>query len=165
MGAFLKTVCKSLCLPVSFALLLAACDRERIYETNIEFRDRTWKVQDTVVFDFRIQDLSPLYKLSCDLRNTIDYPYSRIFVTYHLLDSTGRELETKMVSQFLFDQKTGAPFGSSGIGDVYDHRFPLLSDYEFKNVGRYRVRLEQFMRQDTLPGIVAAGLRVERQTK
>lgn len=143
--------------------LLASCDRNRIYETNVDFTDRTWKVTDTVEFEFRIEDLSPQYKLSCDLRNTIDYPYSRIFVTYHLLDSTGRELETNMIPQFLFDQKTGTPFGSSGIGDIYDHRFPLLSDYEFKTVGKYKMRLEQFMRKDTLQGIVAVGLRVERQ--
>lgn len=148
---------------VGLLILLSACDRNRIYETNIDLTDRTWKVKDTVEFEFRIEDLSPRYKLSCDLRNTLDYPYSRVFITYHLFDSTGREFETKLITQNLFDQKTGTPFGSSGIGDIYDHRFSLLSDYEFKNVGRYKMRLEQFMREDTLQGIVAVGLRVERQ--
>ena len=62
----------------------------------------------------------------------------------------------------LFDAKTGKPLGKSGIGDLYDHRFILLNNYKFKNKGKYRIVFEQFMRMDTLPGIMAVGLRVEK---
>jgi gliding motility-associated lipoprotein GldH len=63
---------------------------------------------------------------------------------------------------FLFDQHTGKPQGSSGLGDIYDQRFPVISNYKFPSPGKYKVSFEQFMRKDTLEGVLAIGLRVER---
>ena len=105
------------------------------------------------------------YNLFMNLRNSLDYPYARIFVNYDLLKQDSTELNKKMVAEYLFDQKTGKPFGKSGIGDIYDHQFPILKNYSFKQVGVYKIRLNQFMRMDTIPGILAVGLRVERAEK
>ena len=66
------------------------------------------------------------------------------------------------MGEYLFDAKTGKPSGKSGIGDLYDHRFLLLQNYQFPKPGKYKIVLEQFMRMDTLPGIVAIGIRVEK---
>jgi len=141
--------------------LLLACDERRIYEDSQDFRERNWKVTDTPRFEFAIRDPGSKYNLYCNIRNSLDYPYARLFVRYALRDSAGVELQRKLVSEFLFDQKTGQPFGRSGLGDVFDHQFLLLNDYEFKQPGKYRLELEQFMRMDTLRGILAVGVRVE----
>ena len=152
---------------ISFVFLLAlgsvisSCDPNRIYETNHDFEDRTWKVNEAQEFEFRIDDPGKKYNLYYNVRNSLEYPYARIFVTYHLQDSLGKELQTKLTMEDLFNQKTGAPFGSSGLGDIYDHRFLLLNDYEFKFPGTYKIKLEQFTRQDTLKGVLAVGVRVE----
>ena len=143
------------------ASTLSSCDTNRLYETNHDFADRTWKVNETQEFEFRIEDTGKKYNLYYNVRNSLDYPYSRIFITYHLQDSVGNELQSKLNTQDLFDQKTGAPFGSSGLGDIYDHRFLLLDNYEFKFPGKYKIKLEQFTRQDTLKGVLAVGVRVE----
>ena len=97
-----------------------------------------------------------------NIRNSLDYPYARIFVNYDLrkLDSTS--LSKKMVAEYLFDQKTGKPFGTSGIGDIYDHQFLILKNYSFEKAGAYKMKLNQFMRMDTIPGILAVGIRVEK---
>ncbi len=142
-------------------VLLVACDSRRVYEYNQDFKTRVWDVSDTANFEFTIKDPGKKYNLYCNVRNSIDYPYARLFVQYSLHDSVGSEIQKKLISAFLFDQKTGKPQGSSGLGDVYDHQFPLLSDYEFKVPGRYKVKMEQFMRMDTLQGVLAIGLRVE----
>jgi gliding motility-associated lipoprotein GldH len=62
----------------------------------------------------------------------------------------------------LFHEKTGEPFGSSGLGYVFEHQFPLLENYTFKNPGKYTMRFEQFMRTDTLKGVLSVGIRVEK---
>jgi gliding motility-associated lipoprotein GldH len=142
-------------------MLLVACDESRVYEYYRDFEDRSWKVSDTPRFEFVIEDLGKKYNLYYNVRNSLDYPYARLFIQCSLEDSTGAELQKKLVSEFLFDQKTGKPHGSSGLGDVYDHRFLLLNNYEFKHPGRYSVKLEQFMRMDTLQGVLAVGVRVE----
>ena len=154
-------------LKISFLILLAlttvliSCETNRIYETNHDFEDRTWKINEAQEFEFRIDDPEKKYNLYYNVRNSLDYPYSRIFIMYHLQDSLGNELQSKLDTQDLFDQKTGVPFGTSSLGDIYDHRFLLLNDYEFKLPGKYKLKLEQSTRQDTLKGVLAIGVRVE----
>jgi gliding motility-associated lipoprotein GldH len=150
---------------VLFAQSASSCDDERIYEDNVEFDDRAWKVTDEPRFNFAIPDTSRRYNLYYNVRNSLDYPFARIFITYHLYDSNGVELAKKLVFNDLFDQKTGRPFGDSGLGDLYDHRFKIIEKRKFDYKGKYSIKLDQFMRQDTLGGIVAVGVRVEESVK
>ncbi len=145
------------------AVFFISCDSQRTYEDNFEFNDRTWKVTEEPRFNFTIADTSLRYNLYYNVRNSLAYPYARIFVMYHLYDSTGKELSRKLVMSDLFDQKTGRPLGDSGLGDVYDHQFPLLQHYPLKIPGNYSVKLDQFMRLDTLQGVIAIGIRVEKE--
>lgn len=152
-------------IPASVLLvtvLLTSCDNARVYEENREFTDRSWKVTEEPRFEFSIADTSASYQLHCDVRNSLEYPYARIFVMAHLYDSAQKEIGSKLLNYDLFDQKTGRPLGTSGLGDLYDHRFPMWSNHKFARSGRYSVKLDQFMRTDTLQGLVAIGLRVEK---
>ncbi len=146
---------------VGLLLSFAACDSNRVYEENIYFKDRTWKITEPAQLDFVISDTTQRYNLYLDVRNSLDYPYSRLFVNYNLYAPSGQEISKKMISEYLFDQKTGKPKGSSGLGDVYDHQFVFLHNYSFPKPGKFKINFEQFMRQDTLQGILAVGLRVE----
>ncbi len=144
------------------AFSLLSCDDTRVFEENIDFEDRHWLVSEMPEFEFEIHDTTATYNLHCNLRNAVSYPYTRIFFKYALKDSADRVLDSALVTQFLFDEKTGRPYGESGIGDLYDHRFPILMNYTFPHGGKFRVRFKQYMRMDTLPGILAVGLRVEK---
>jgi gliding motility-associated lipoprotein GldH len=144
--------------------LFSACDQSRVYEQNTDFTERYWIVNETPEFEFTIDQPADKYTLYGNVRNSVSYPYARLFFTYYLQDSTGAEIEKKLVTQYLFDAKTGKPFGNSALGDIYDHRLELLKNYEFKSRGRYRVKFEQQMRVDTLKGILAVGIRVERSS-
>jgi len=137
-----------------------SCDSNRIYEDNVEFKGRAWKISAPAQFEFQITDINKKYNLLMDIRNSLDYPYARLFVNYNL-NKKDSLLSKQLVSCYLFDQKTGKPFGASGLGDVYDHQFSLLKNYSFTKSGLYQMKLEQFMRLDTIPGILAVGLRVE----
>lgn len=147
------------------ASLLCSCDSNRVYENNLDFKDRTWKVTEVARFNFTIPDTAKRYNVYYNVRNSLDYPYARIFVTYHLYDSNGSELYKKLVFHDLFDEKTGRPLGDSGLGDLYDHRFTLAEHRRFAYRGKYSIKLDQFMRQDTLQGIVAVGVRIEEDQK
>ena len=146
---------------VIVCIALSACDQSRVYEQNADFPERYWMVSEKPEFEFTIDKPADRYTLYGNIRNSVSYPYSRIFFTYYLQDSTGAEIQKKLVTQYLFDAKSGKPFGNSGLGDIYDHRFELLKDYQFKARGRYKIKFEQLMRVDTLQGILAVGLRVE----
>ena len=142
--------------------ILLGCDQSRVYEQNADFPERYWTVNEKPEFEFTIEQPADTYTLYGNIRNSVSYPYARIFFNYYLQDSTGADIETKLESQYLFDAKTGKPFGNSGLGDIYDHSFPLLTNYQFKHRGRYKIKLEQLMRVDTLKGILAVGVRIEK---
>ncbi len=145
---------------VIFIFLFFSCGNQRVFEDNIEFAERAWKISEPAKFDFQITDTLKKYNLLMDVRNSLEYPYARLFVNYKLTKDSS-VLSKEMIAAYLFDQKTGKPLGSSGLGDLYDHQFFILKNYSFKKPGRYQMKLEQFMRLDTIPGIIAVGLRVE----
>jgi len=147
---------------VILCAILTACDNTRVYEQNVSFEDRAWKVTEEPRFEFKVSDTTQRYNLYFNVRNSLDYKWARIFITFHLYDSTGFELTRKLIKNDLFDEKTGKPFGDSGIGDLYDHQLSLLKDYSFPHQGNYTVKLDQMMRQDTLTGVLSVGIRLER---
>jgi gliding motility-associated lipoprotein GldH len=149
---------------LAILLLLNCCDNSRVYEKNYDFSERHWLIHEKPSFEFTVNNGQP-YNLYCNLRNSVDYPYSRVFITYTLKDPTGTELKKQMIQSFLFDEKTGKPNGSSGLGDIYDQQLLLLKDYTFNKPGTYTMQYEQFMRTDTLKGVLAIGLRVETTPK
>lgn len=147
---------------VFILVFLFSCDERRVYEKNADFNSRYWAVSEKPEFEFEIADSLASYNLYCNVRNSLDYPYANIFITYLLLDSAGVPLKKDLVRQLLFDEKTGEPLGDSGLGDIYDHRIPLVTNHRFEYSGKYTVAFEQFMRSDTLGGVLAVGLRVEK---
>lgn len=143
------------------ALLVCSCDGDRLYEKNHDFENRVWLSGDQPAFEFVVNDTLKVYNLYCNVRNSVNYPYARIFINYSLQDSTGTLLSKNMISTFLFEEKTGKPMGSSGLGDVYDQQVVVLKNYQFKNPGTYSMKFGQFMRTDTLAGVLAVGFRLE----
>ncbi|MBX2915087.1 MAG: gliding motility lipoprotein GldH [Cyclobacteriaceae bacterium] len=149
---------------VAVGMLVSGCDSKRVFENYVEFQDRSWKIQQPVHFEFDIKDTQLKYNLYYEVRNSLDYPWQRIFVNYQLADSAGTTLSSKLISNYLF-QKDGQPLGRSGLGDVYDHRFLIFKNHSFVQPGKYKFTLQQENRQDTLAGILAIGLRIEVATE
>lgn len=153
---------RSFLVVMIIAFFFLSCDDQRVYERNIDFDSRYWLTSEKPELEFEITDSLQSYALYCNVRNSLEYPFARVFVTYYLQDSTGALLQKDLVSEFLFDEKTGEPFGDSGLGDIYHHRIPLIQNFRFPYSGKYRMAFEQYMRTDTLQGILAVGLRVEK---
>jgi len=61
----------------------------------------------------------------------------------------------------LMNPKTGEPLGA-GAGDIFDHQFLALPHQHFARPGTYKLTLEQYMRQNQLPGIMSVGVRVAK---
>ena len=149
-----------LCL--AFFFLFVGCDSERVYEQYHDFDSRSWVVTETPEFEFTIDRPQERYNLYCNVRNSSDYPYARFFYSYYFEDSVGTVLKQELKTEVLFDNKSGKPAGTSGLGDIYDHEFRFLENHQFGHAGKFKVKFEQFMRTDTLVGILAVGLRVEK---
>ena len=64
---------------VGLILMLVSCDSNRVYEDNVEFKDRTWKITTPAELQFEVTDTTQSYNLYLDVRNSLDYPYARLF--------------------------------------------------------------------------------------
>lgn len=141
-------------------IILFACDDQRVFESYADFDQKYWLADSTAQFQFNIDDTAQSYNLYLNIRNINTYPYHNLYIKYALKDSTGDNLMEDLVNHNLYNEKTGEPYGS-GLGDIYSHQFILREDFTFPENGAYIVDLDQYMRQDTLKGIVSAGIRLE----
>jgi len=93
--------------------------------------------------------------------DTASYPYQNLWITYYLEDEKGNKLDSQRVNYDLFDKKTGKP-QTSGI--FSKHQLLLnpppkhqkaTAGFHFPKPGIYRLRVEQFMRKEGVPGVVS----------
>lgn len=145
---------------ITLLFLVSNCDSKRVFEGKKDFSDRYWIFNNPAEFYFEIDDTDKTYNLLFNIRNTAKYQYQNIYLQYYLEDSTGRLLSKELKNIQLFNAKTGIPFGQ-GLGDIYDIEKTFLEKYSFENKGKYKLRIDQFMRQDSLAEILSVGLRVE----
>ena len=129
------------------------------YESKVDFKNGYWLWKEPVSFSFSIDDASKKYDLSFFIRNSIDYEYQNLYIQYYLENSNGYVMTEKLHNVIVFDPKTGKPVGN-GMGDIYDIERTFLSGFSFDSAGEYKLRLDQFMRKDTLHNIQAIGLKI-----
>ncbi|MGI4884229.1 MAG: gliding motility lipoprotein GldH [Janthinobacterium lividum] len=142
-------------------LVLAGCDPDRVFEENTDFPNNSWDVQRKPAFSFAIADTAARYNVYFDVRNASVYPFYNLYVKATLTGPSGRVGAPLLHQMLLMDPKTGEPRGS-GTGDIYDHQILALPRQRFAQPGNYTLTLEQFMRQDQLPGLMAVGVRVAK---
>lgn len=145
---------------ITLLFLVSNCDSKKVFEGKKDFPDQVWIFNDPAEFYFEIEDTDKAYNLLFNVRNTGKYQFQNIYLQYYLEDSTGRLLSKELKNLQLFNAKTGIPFGQ-GLGDIYDIERTFLEKYTFENKGKYKLRVDQFMRRDSLAEVLAVGLRVE----
>lgn len=140
--------------------IIVACDDQFVFEENVRLPEEYWHADTLIRFDFTIGSVEQDHNIYMNLRNGMAYPYYNLYVKYFLRDTAAGLIASELVNFNLFDSKTGKPYGS-GLGDVFDHREPVLSDYQFPYAGDYTIEFQQFMRLDSLPKVLSIGAKVE----
>lgn len=155
-----KTSRSTIWLFAALLMFLYACDSSKVYQEFEDFDESYWGQDNRISFEFFIEDESQNYNLLALFRNSLSYPYNNMYYRYQLTDPEGTVMSEDLKQIFLFDAKTGEPYGS-GVGDLFDQKQPILENYKFDSPGTYKIELEQAMRLDTLPFILSVGWRVE----
>jgi len=144
---------------------LSSCDDSRFYEQNNSFEQKYWLMDSVQKFKVDITDNDNGYTIYLNVRNSSSYAFNNIFIDYTISNPQNKQLKKELANNTLFDPKTGKPLGQSGIGDVFDHQFKLQENYKFDHIGVHTIELQQYMRKDTLAGIYAVGIRLEKHSK
>ena len=148
-------------LVAAFGLLggLTACDPNRVFEQNTDFPNYSWDVQRKPAFTFAIKDTTARYDVFFNVRYASAYGFYNLYVKHTLAGPAGPVGVPLLHQMLLMNPKTGEPKGS-GTGDIYDIQVLALPRQRFAAPGNYTLTLEQYMRQDQLPGLMAVGIRV-----
>ena len=147
----------------TLAIVLFACDPNKVFEEYIAVEGTTWKKENVARFEFDAKDTTSVHNLYINIRNRGDYPYSNLYLFVSLEGPNGNVLKDT-VNCILADNR-GKWLGS-GVGDLWDLRVPYIGGFKFAQTGKYIVSLEQAMRtEEGLVGVSDVGLRIEKAEK
>lgn len=139
--------------------LFASCDRNKVYEKNIEIDNNLWKNSESVKFEFEIDDTVSLHNVFINIRHASGYQFNNLWL---FVKSSAPNGQTNIDTlECVMSDKTGKWLGD-GLGDIYDLQLPWRLNVRFPVKGKYTVEFKQAMRVEVLPGIMDMGLRVEK---
>jgi gliding motility-associated lipoprotein GldH len=153
---------------VLFLLLLSAsvsitgCDPRRIYEKNEKIPSYNWEQNNSLSFLVDIHDTVSYYTIFLNVRNAGYYRFSNLFLFINT------RLPQGQIQRDTVECVLASPDGKwlgDGLGDIYDNRILFKEHVRFPQIGEYRFDLIQAMRVNPLPGIMDAGIRIEKEKK
>lgn len=136
-----------------------SCKQVDLYERLKNIPGGSWNLDKKVSFEIEIKDSTREYYLYTTIRHTALYPYRNIWVRLGLRMPGADSATTQ---DFNIPLANNEKWLGVGINDVYDRRVRLLSGpVRFPKTGMVEFTLQQIMRDNPLPGILQAGIRVE----
>ncbi|NOT92563.1 gliding motility lipoprotein GldH [Ferruginibacter sp.] len=158
----LKSSLIILCLAFAAIFLqLTSCTQLDTFEKNTSIPKNEWKTSFEVKGSFSITDTTSSFITYIVLRHTDAYKYNNIWLNVGI-QPPGDTLHYQKVDLQLGTDATG--WMGTGMNDIWEIRQMLFNrGVKFKKAGVYNFTITQIMRDDPLPAIMSAGLRLEKQ--
>ncbi len=141
-------------------LLMAACQPGVSYHETQTVSSEGWDYRDGILFEAEISDTLALHELYLDVRNTIDYPYSNLFLFMEIEFPDNRTLHDT-IECVLADSR--GEWTGRGIGQVRSNRFLFRDEVWFPVAGTYTFRIQHGMRDTELEGLSDLGIRIKKK--
>ncbi len=145
-----------------FIIALTGCDPARVFEENKKINNNEWDQGTPLSFQVPVTDTALSYNVYINIRNAGFYRFSNLYLFINTV-FPGGQLQRDTLECIL-----AAPDGrwlGEGIGDIWDNRILFKSGVQFPQKGEYRFEIIQAMRTNPLPGIMDAGIRIEKSVK
>lgn len=141
--------------------LLYSCTTLDFTETSVNTPQKKWESKQKPELLFTLTDTTASYGLFLVLRHNEAYRFNNIWIQI-AIQQPNNQIENYRIEKILASNEMG--WLGSGLNDIYEHRIPLaLPNLLFKQTGRYKIVIEQIMREDPLQNIISAGLRLEKK--
>ncbi len=138
---------------------LTSCSKNNVYNETLEIPGGVWNYPNVLQFDFEIRDTLSVYNLDLEIEHSPDFSYQNLYSRIFTGFPSGERLE-KILSLELAD-KTGKWQGKCSSNHC-KLNIPIQENAYFNQVGKYSLALEQYMRQDSLPGVFAVSLIIRK---
>jgi gliding motility-associated lipoprotein GldH len=142
---------------VGAVLMIQACNYNSLYDENISINEKGWYKNNLATFEVVVTDTLQLYNFYINVRNTIDYRYSNLYI---FMDTKfPNNNMSRDTLEFILADFEGKWLGK-GWGSVKENTVLISADMRFPLSGIYEFKIQQAMRQDTLKGIKNMGIRI-----
>ncbi len=139
-------------------LLLSSCDPTMVYDHYQQPEDGLWKWTDAREFKVDLTDTVSMHNIYLQLRHTVDYPMSNLYIFVHVKGPSGQLLKDTV--NMILANPDGRWIGK-GTGNLRELRLLYRKNTKFGQQGTYTFTLEQGMRNPELP-VTDLGIRIER---
>ena len=142
-------------------LFVTSCNKKAVVEDYHSLRHAQWNQDTALVFEINIPDPKKLYDVSFTVRNEGNYAYSNLWIFVVITPPSGKELKDTV--ELTLAKPTGEWLGS-GLGDLYDRKYPYKKTIFFPEIGKYTISVSQGMRTKSgvLNGIHDFGIVLEK---
>jgi gliding motility-associated lipoprotein GldH len=142
-----------------FILLLSSCTQLDTFEKDTSIPKYEWNSSFVVKGSFAITDTASVYNAYIVLRHTDAYKYNNIWLNVGI-QSPGDSIRYQKVNVELGNDAEG--WAGNGMNDIWEIRKHIFAS-PLKKPGTYNFIITQIMRDDPLPAVMSAGLRLEKQ--
>lgn len=139
--------------------LFTSCDSNRLFEENKTIKNNEWDQNASLEFSVVIPDTIQSYNVYINVRNAGFYRFSNLYLFINTFFPGGQ------IQRDTLECILAAPDGrwlGDGLGDIWDNRILFKDNVRFPQAGEYRFEMIQAMRINPLPGIMDAGIRIEK---
>lgn len=139
-------------------LHVQSCDSEMVYDKYIPTEHGMWSWRDAMEFSADISDTVSLHNIYVQVRHTVEYPMSNLYMFVHVKSPSGQYLKDTI------NMVLAAPDGKwtgRGNGNIRELMFLYRKQSIFRSPGTYVFTLEQAMRDPELP-VTDLGVRIEK---
>ena len=135
-------------------MILFGCDKSNSFTHS--FDANHWNCEDSIVFNYNIDDFEKNYNVELFFRNNLDYPYRNLylFLEIHYFDSIIR----RDTLQYPITDKYGKWLGR-GMGKTRDNYF-LENMMALEGGGEYKFIITHGMRTNPLIGTNNIGVKI-----
>lgn len=142
------------------AIFFSSCDSKRVYEKNEVINNNSWDYNIPLGFTVNITDTLSYHNMYINIRNAGFYKFRNVFLFVNTKLPQGQLVRDTL--ELTLASPEGKWLGD-GLGDIYDNRLLFRKHFRFPQAGEYHFELIHAMRINPLPGIMDAGIRIEKE--
>jgi gliding motility-associated lipoprotein GldH len=147
-------------LVLTTVLLFFSCSNNLVFDSNTSLPADGWHKDNMVVFEVEINDTVNIHDLYVNVRNSISYQNSNLFLFLDIDFPDGKQVRDTL--ECIIAEKSGKWTGK-GFGRIKSNQFLFRTDAWFPKMGVYRFTFQQAMRNSNIEGITDIGLSIERK--
>ena len=132
------------------ALTFISCEQDYFFKETYVVENQIWNYDNLAEFSVEIPDTNSIYNLYLKVKHSTDYPFQNLYT----------KIKTEFPQGQVVDEIVSLELAGKGgiwLGNCNSKTCELIipvrqNDY-FVQSGKYLFSIEQYMRQDTLPGV------------